>query len=281
MPHEPIRDPHVLEALEACRPHRDDLSDPGLAFLTEEMAANPGLEEAFTRLQGIDSAISRAFQDVPVPEGLADRLLRRLTEPSAAPAAVEQVVVAVPPSSDQTPASKPTPTGSRIRRRYVMLGIASLAAAGCLLAAVVLNLGPRRTTLGEIEHQVLAQFQNDVALRGTGQLVVQQAPPKDHPFSGDVRRDPQMRWRTVNGLLGKSAVAYDLSRPGGSRATLYVLPYSGQIPALPNAPPLNAMAKTQNRSVALWRKGPLLYVLVVEGGPGAYRGFLDSSRPLA
>ena len=78
MEDEPIQDVHILEAIEACRPGSNDLSDPGLAFLATELAARAELDDAYERLQRLDAMLAVAFKDVPVPEGLGQRILARL-----------------------------------------------------------------------------------------------------------------------------------------------------------------------------------------------------------
>ena len=272
MPQEPIRDPQLFEALEACRPNRDDLSDPGLSFLARELAASPDLEEVFTRLQRMDASIAEAFHELPVPSDLANRLLTRVC-PSDPLLTVSEPAAAPLPGS-----ARPA---SRVRRRYVVAGLAALAVGASLLVAVLVNRsGP--LSLTAIQDKAVARFQSDLLSGCVGHLLTQQTPPSDRPFSRDLRADRQIqiRWRDVDNLLGQKTIAYDLSRAGGARATLYVLRYPGVLPSLPNSPPGLATPKTQNRSVAVWRKGALLYVLVVDGGPRVYRGFLDSSRPL-
>ncbi len=93
-------------------------------------------------------------------------------------------------------------------------------------------------------------------------------------------RTPQLRWRTIRGLLGSTGVAYDLSAPGGRRATLYVV--SQAVAGLPTQPPLEPRPTTAGCWAAAWHEDGLLYVLVVEGGPGVYRSYLRlSSGPFA
>ena len=78
MSDQPIQDPRIREAMEACRPGSDDLEDPALVFLAEQLAADPKLGHVFERLQRLDGTVAEAFGDVPVPDGLADRITARL-----------------------------------------------------------------------------------------------------------------------------------------------------------------------------------------------------------
>ena len=75
---EPRRDERIAEAIEAYRPGRDDPSDPALAPLVERLAADAELALKHQRLQRLDAALGEAIRDVPVPEGLCQRILDRL-----------------------------------------------------------------------------------------------------------------------------------------------------------------------------------------------------------
>jgi hypothetical protein len=91
-----------------------------------------------------------------------------------------------------------------------------------------------------------------------------------------------MRWRDVPDLLGAKAVAYDMTLPDGTRATLYVVSRRAGLPQLPNGPPRTPTPMTQRRSIAVWQKsaptGDLLYILAVDGGTSSYRSLLRVSR---
>ena len=85
-----------------------------------------------------------------------------------------------------------------------------------------------------------------------------------------------MRWQKVDSFLGCRAVAFDMSTPGGTRATLYVVKRS--VSGLPTEPPLRPTLRTGGRSTAAWQSGPLLYVLVVEGEARGYKRLLNLPR---
>jgi hypothetical protein len=271
VPHNPISDPRLIEAIEACRPQSDDLLQPDLAFLAAELARNAQLQEAFERVQKTDAAIGLVFRDVAVPEGLADRLLVRLAETRR----IEATKVLADAVLAET-------AGRRFRRRSAILGVAALAAAAAIFLAFLPNLRTHALSLAEIQAKVMAQFQADLEQKPAGQRISPSAPLKPFPISQDVVARWATRWRDVSGLLGGKAIAYDLTLPDGTCATLYVVRLRSGLPSLPNSPPATPKPMTQRRSIAVWKKatpkGDLLYVLAVDGGTSSYRGFLRVSR---
>jgi hypothetical protein len=73
----------------------------------------------------------------------------------------------------------------------------------------------------------------------------------------------------VDDFLGRQAVAYDVHLPARRRATLYVVKASAA--DLNSTPPVRAV-NTAGRSVAAWKTGPLVYVLVFDAkDPKTYR----------
>ena len=156
-------------------------------------------------------------------------------------------------------------------RRWLAVAAAALGTAAVLLAAVWLRKppGPAYTPSAVLD-QATEFFIRESPRRGgpTGRG----APRAEYPISREVLRTPQVRWRPIRGLLGCTGVAYDLSAPGGRRATLYVV--SQAVAGLPAQPPLEPRPTTAGCSAAAWQENGLLYVLVVDGGPGVYRSYL-------
>jgi hypothetical protein len=275
VPHEPADDPRLIEAIEACRPQSDDHLQPDLAPLAAKLAGSARLREAFERIQKTDAAIGRAVREVPVPEGLADRLLVRLAEARQ----VEATEVLANTALAETALAT---TGRRFDRRSVVFGAAAFVAAAAILLAFLLNLRPRAYPLAEIQSQAIAQFQTDLEQKPLGRLVSLSPPSEAFPMSRDVVANSGMRWRNVPGLLGGKAIAYDLTLPDGTRATLYVVRPRLGIPPLSSTPPSTPTPMTQRRSLAVWKSatpsGNVLYVLAVDGGTSSYRGLLRLAR---
>ena len=261
---EPIRDPHIAEAMEVCRPGSDDLSDLGLAFLADHLKADPQLRRRFERLQQLDQSVADAFRNVPAPQGLADRILSRM----ATAAGPEQ----------QAPAPQPMATvpsrGPRVSRRWLVLGAGSIAVAVAVLVAVWIPW----TRPKAIDGPSLGQLAIEFFVTDTGQdgeLITQVPPPESHPFGFDVQPFSEPRWRWVGSFLGGPAVAYDMTGPAGERATLYVVRRTAtNVQDLPSRHPFT----TSGCSTSAWQTGPVLYVLVVEGSPRTYQKFLVTPR---
>jgi len=270
---EPIRDPRVLEAIEACRPGSDDMEDPALALAAAEMAASPELRDLFERLQQVDGTIGSAFQNVPVPEGLADRITTRLASVRNGHGA---------PGSDlegaETPAPEPIREAStprrRISRRWVLLGSGGAIVAASLAVAFLVREA-RPVALGEADvlDEANSHFDGDGGLEG--RLVMERPSPPDFPAGPEfgVSKFRKLRWRSIGDFLGCKGVAYDITPPGTARATLYVVKCTEVLKLSPR-PAYTPMSTTRNRSVGMWQTGDLLYVLVVEGGQREYQRFL-------
>lgn len=267
----PNRDERIIEAVEVCRPGRDEISDPVmsdpvLAELLEELAVNPDLAKHYERLQQCDARLGSAFRSVPVPDGLDRRLLARLEQTRS-----ENVATV---DTDAATSMRP----KRLLRRRLLAAGGGLAVAASLVVVVIVyihNFQPH--TQSSVLEQSVAFFQDESANpEDPGELIAHRRPPEEYPFSRSVRRVPQMRWRPIGDFLGCAGVAYDL--PVCDRATLYVIrqPVAG----LGTNPPLRPQENTGGLSASTWQEGELLYVLVLRGKRSStvYRGLVDLPR---
>lgn len=278
MDNPPRIDPRILEAIEACRPGSEDLSDAELAVLADEMAAKAELRTVYDKLKQTDVVLAEAFHDVPVPGGLADRIVDRLA--SARPTQV------VPDGSTATEdnAAESSPQiakrGRRLRRRWV-LSAAVLAVAGSLLMVFAIwGDSEDGLTGGTAEQAAIVLFGKEGNAPPAGHRASDVSPPRAHPFSPQLPQPPGTRWRRIDEFLGRRGVAYDLTAPGQPKATLYVI--KRRAPNLRDSPPYNPAYNSLNRCAAAWQSDGLLYVLVVDGSVGRYREVLGmSSRPWA
>ena len=256
--------------MEACRPGSDDLSDLGLAFLADQLASDPGLQRQYRRLQRLDQSLADAYQDVPVPEGLEDRILGQLAE--ARPETSLPVTASIEPAP-VTPAAAPLGVGRRVSRPWLSAGV-SLVAAACVLVLVAIQAVEDKPFDG-LDLAPLAIDSRAADAVGTGQSIAEAPPPAGYPLSEDVRQASQIQWRWVRDFVGHKAIAYDILSPNGTAATLYVI--RGMATGLPAAPSPQPFV-TQGVSASAWQADHLVYVLVVEGDERAYRQFILAQR---
>ena len=196
----------------------------------------------------IDARLTAAFRDVPVPEGLAERLLERLA------------------------AERPRFLHSR---RWLLAGGGLLTAAAAILLAVW--LGTHRTEPFSEEFarsEAIQSFRAGFAK--PGELLVSTPAPAGHPLSQWVVRLRGTTWHQLGEFLGHRCVVYDLPGPAGSRAALYVVDQDG-IDDLRATPELHPFT-TADCCASAWQEGGLLYVLVVQGDTSTYDGYLNLPR---
>jgi len=200
----------------------------------------------------LDANISAAMHEVPVPEGLAERLLIGLVNNQA----------------------EATVGAKTVSRRWALAYGGLAATAAGLMVAVWLGSRPA-------EH-VSEQCVLDEAIRSfnlgfdePGHLLSEKPAPAEHPLSRVVLRIRGTRWRHLEGFLGHRGLVYDLPGPAGARASLYVV--AQDVEGLGTAPSLRPFT-TAGRCATAWSEGGLLYVLVVQGDPTIYRGYLNLPR---
>lgn len=68
----------ALDILEVARPNSADTEDPRLAAALDALSSDEVGRQALERMQELDRQLADAVQDVPVPEGLEQRLLASL-----------------------------------------------------------------------------------------------------------------------------------------------------------------------------------------------------------
>jgi len=233
-----------------------------------------------------DRAVGRAMEQVPLPLGLAERLLATLQ------AADGQLAEANRPAQGSWPVEGSRPAdGSRLaekNRRVVSrrwLVPASIAAAALVAVFGWFVFRPVYPPMGyeDVIADVGDFYDQEAAAEGQPLAVV---PSADFPLSSAVVTNSSTRWRPVSKLLGRSTgVAYELTSARGKRATLYVVDLNSRhrpiaTNSLPSSPPNNGIF-TEGRTMGAWSNGTQLYVLVVEGDDRDYRGFLRRRDHLA
>jgi hypothetical protein len=271
-------DEQTWEALESCSLGACDMADPAMAHLAVQMAANPQLGTISDRIELLDGKIAAAFQDVPVPPGLFQRVLDRLSH--------KQIDIPASNQSNPTP-DKPVDVDApynaapsavkakrRSSRRRLLVAGGLISAAGLLFIALWLNFHNLESyTEQSIIDEAICFFEADSTHDRT--LLSERTPPKTYAFSRAVIFSKDICWREIRVFLGRSGIAYDLPGIGGVRATLYVVKQSAD--GLGNEP-LYRPFTTGGFSASAWQEDGLLFVLVVQGEPSSYQNFLNLPR---
>ncbi len=285
MENRPILNRQILEALEACRPGSEDGLKPGrrqaeLSDLAAAMADSAELARLYERLQRVDTAIGEAFRDVPIPEGLEDRILARLgvaahdagNNETTNQAGADQQAEA--PPEETLPVALPATTsttsvGRFVSRRWLLSSAGGVVAAGLLVGGLLFFGDSSEDLTHEQVYRLAMDYFKSDADAHSGEEVDLVPPPSDYPLSPDVRRGRQTTWRRISGFLGThEGVAYDISRDGGHQATLYVV--RRPVDRLPGRPPAAPRLSTRGLNASAWTSGRLLYVLVVQGSKRDY-----------
>jgi len=257
---------------DACRAGSPDASLRSRADLAAAQAggAQPAaaVADALARAEAVDRRLAQALADVPVPEGLAERILGSLL--SAVPAAPAAEAAPRAPEAPERAAECQTQCltrGSRLsRRRWVELGAGACAAA--VLGALAFRFWPRtprRIVPHELAQMTEAWLRQIQSPAGWSSDVAALPTPLRPPAA--VRAAPQ-RWRRFVTPEGWSSVAIDFAAPGSPRAVLLVVRSSARfaVPEMP-LPRTRLPLSSAGPAAIAWQKGDLLYVLaVVEDG---------------
>ncbi|MEX0714214.1 MAG: hypothetical protein WD278_17905 [Pirellulales bacterium] len=225
-----------------------DLPDTGHAHWTD---ATPNFDAAF----------SQAMHDLPLPAGLADRILDRLNAPASAqqaagaqqgadahaqhtaepiienlpedPAQAATLPHAASPAADILPIQSGLPVESGraakrqrqpFRRHSLLAGLAATAAAAAAVFLLSGWLEPEPEVWGpERVMQAAHDFVPPEPVDDWA-LAAKAPPPQKFAPPRNVKTSGQIRWRQVRGtFLGRPGAAYEITSPSGARAVLYVL----------------------------------------------------------
>jgi hypothetical protein len=192
----------------------------------------------------VDACLMRAFRDVAVPAGLAERLLAGLV--------VERPL--------------------RRSRRWVLTAGGLAATAATILLAVWLgnyNRGP--VSAESARNEAIQLFSTEVGQ--SGYLLAAGNAPSGYQFSYHVRALPGTTWRYLDDFRGYKGVVYDLRGPTGAPAALYVVACNNVGDGVGQSPDSWKDIVTTASSgccASAWQENGLLYVLVVQGDQSDY-----------
>lgn len=249
----------ILEMIDACRPGSNDVEGPALAELARCVQEDPRVALLYRRVQRLDSMIGAAIRDVPVPHGLEAAIVRRL-EAARRPDGPAELPATVAPA----------------RQRVDALWIGVATAATVLIAVTSALIWSRRDPVTVDNIWTVAEGWCQQVDRDRWRPMG--SAPAYYPPSRRVLAN-RFGWQPIRSGLAGGGVAYNLSGEADPPAMLLVARTT--VAGLPGRPPRQPLW-TQNRSIAAWQDGPLLFVLVVDGPPDRYRRLVDSRpAPLA
>ena len=283
----------MREAMDACRAGSDDLDLPELIQVSEALTADPVARRVFDRIQRFDKRIAAAAHDVPVPSGLAERILARLPGsseavtneavanglPAAESAAAITTQTVVQPVSPAAVSVAAAPSRRRFSKRAWSL--ASLAASLFIAVGLIAFWPPHKPLSVSALIGSSGDWYAQLVVGTSWQKVAghERDLVKNYPLTNAVRAKP-LRWSNVSSLVGEDAVVYDLST-AGHRAMLFVIPSDD--PVAGPTPPFTPPSSTGGLMIGCWQSQGMVYVLVVEGDERVYQNLIDLSAqpPLA
>jgi hypothetical protein len=252
-------DRRTIEIIESCRPGSDDLRDPQFADAAHEIDQDTTAARFYDQTQRQDARIVGAIDQVPVPPGLAERILARLEEHDQAVAATEQIIAATAETQVRlaiTPKS---------RRRWVQ---AVAATAAIVVVAITFGHFMRPASQPPLE-LVAAEFLAELGAVNSDWQPMTQA-PATAPFPDGVA-GTATGWRRLSRGV---ATAYRVAHPVSGSAVLFVSRMTSE--NLPGSPPADPQSATGGQAIGFWKVGPRVYMLVVPGNARNYRAFLHA-----
>ena len=260
-----MTDRRLQQAIDACRPGSPDVQSPDLDFLAVAVRTDPELRRRYERSQQFDAAVSRRFHDVPVPDDLAERVLAAVDASAPAPSAAES-----------GPRLRPRGgwmRGIRPRTRTVVAGGMAAAAAIVVLLVTPRFLGREPVLSDRLPAEVLA-WGDAVTKQGwNGNLLA--AELRERPLDRAVRVMPR-RWCQIATDYDAGTIVYDLTTPGGAAAFVFCMRSKVRNSTLGDTP-WNSSSATGGLTLGVWRRGDMVYVLMVQGGQRRYREFIEAS----
>jgi hypothetical protein len=295
----------IRQMIDACRPGSDDVHAPDFAAVAELIERDARSRRLYDRTQRLDIAIGAAFQDVEVPEGLAQRLLAAAVaaqRQSAEPIADDPLPIE--PSSSELPASAafdterlsaaPDSTSpaetivspasqSKSRKRFgwksIAAGAGTLAAVAALALVAVFFLPRSPSEVSQDEIAKLAAEWTDAALLNQWNQNPAAAPAQKYPVDSSLRASVQS-WQRLRTRYDSQAVVYSLA-PIGQPYVLQVTVRTNEKFAVLASPPSRPFSTTGGLSIGAWQRDGVLYVLIVQGDERRYQSLLKPPPSLA
>jgi hypothetical protein len=253
-----MTDRDLITGLDACRPASDDLRRPELRAVAEQVASDERAGTIHIRIERIDRVVLGAMHDVPLPEGFASRQLARLHDAAREAAIGDAVGSDLSPTTVVPSSSSAEP--SRRRRKRIAWSAGLAAAAAAVVAAVILFRPDQPLARDDLES---SRQWHDQLVADDQWLPIEPDELQRHALPAELRQLPR-RYRDVSSVVGREALAYDLTLPGGPQATLFVIPQNARASGVRGSPPRVPNTSTQGLSVAYWQTGGFIYVVVLQ-----------------
>jgi len=260
----------ILKHSDLCRPgHQEDRDD----VLQAALAADPTAAALFARAQAAEQRLAEALHKVPVPTGLAERILARLQavatdRPTESTCSTESACSTEPVTC--VTIQKSPPMSSRwsdprtwTRKEFL---VASLGTSAAALAGWLGWNWQQRPDQGRALHEYVADGMNWYSVDQAAGLA--RAPLSTAPATTPLSPEIQVRYVQGWAVATSGALArtlYFLSGPRGrAQGMLYVRALDGQ-------PRLNSRPSPFANTGAIWATAwqdparALLYVLVIQG----------------
>lgn len=258
--------PTLRELIDACRP---DQNDPRRADLAAELGSlaqashgDATVSAALQKSTQFDRNVRSALDDVPLPPGLAERLLAGCN--------ADQPTSSDENSPEQARAEIPARAAHpRWTRRRVL---AALSIAASLLVVMLGGIGYRIVSgrTSPVSQESLAAKANQWFQQSgpAPEWSATKFPIQQYPFDHVVLVTPK-KWRH----LDSTTIAYDLTESGGQRALLFVQRTSR--PHNVRNLPFTKLGSSGGLAVGAWQRKDFVYVLVVvdDGGKPLNRFF--------
>lgn len=253
--------------MHCCRPDLSDLTAEEARALTAGLAEDAELRREWEMLQSWDATIGRAMHDVPVPDGLADRLLAAVHRS----ASDDEVRPLLEPAEAAAIAEPATVTRRRWMAWPAGVAAAVLVTTALVLVALFLAGQPDNLTaaqLAEASGDWMRQLQ-PAAWRSSDPPLV------EFPPDMSVRLN-FVAWQPAPAILDSQAVVYRAELPTNRATALLFVIRTWQGRQLPAIPPFWPDSTTGNVCVGVWKNAGCLYVLVVPGPASDYQRSLRS-----
>ncbi len=270
-----MSDSELIHGLDLVRANSDDLAQPELRSIVEQISTDPRAQRIQLRIARIEAALARAMHCAPVPDGFSARLADKLR---AATSGTPELVSDNHHQSAGAIELAPAQSAAGWSRRRWLASSAGVAAAAAAVAIGVTFFRPSEPLDRELLEASRQWHEQLIASGDWRPLDANQL--EEHALPRELRRIPAS-FCDASALVGRDARAYNLTLPGGPSATLFIIPQPERV-GLPASAPLAPQSSTQGLSIACWQRADIIYVVVIESDRTSdYQMLLRTSVPIA